>query len=135
MCHLCVHFLCICILSGQSSLPSQTMWQYSVMFLFSIQTIQSTITNHVPVQCYVHLLHPDNPVYHHKPCDSTVLCCCCCCRPTPPWLMGGVRFCCLMGVSVSNNQFISRIYNSPCRLYSNIWTWWDNLLHINRVNL
>ena len=38
-------------------------------------------------------------------------------------------------VSVSNNQFISSIYNSPCRLYSNIWTWWDNLLHINRVNL
>ena len=24
--------------------------------------------------------------------------CCCCCRPTPPWLLGGVRFCCLMGV-------------------------------------
>ena len=38
-------------------------------------------------------------------------------------------------VSVSNNQFISSIYNSPCRLYTNIWTWWDNLLHINRVNL
>ena len=38
-------------------------------------------------------------------------------------------------VNVSNNQFISSIYNSPCRLYSNIWTWWDNLLHINRVNL
>ena len=39
-------------------------------------------------------------------------------------------------VSVSNNQFISSIFNSPCRLYSNIWTWWDNqLLHIMRVNL
>ena len=38
-------------------------------------------------------------------------------------------------VSVSNNLFISSINNSPCRLYSNIWTGWDNLLHINRVNL
>ena len=26
-------------------------------------------------------------------------------------------------VSVSNNQFISSIYNSPYRLYLNIWTW------------
>ena len=26
-------------------------------------------------------------------------------------------------VSVSYNQFISSIYNSPCSLYSNIWTW------------
>ena len=38
-------------------------------------------------------------------------------------------------VIFSNNQFISSINNSPCRLYSNIWTSWDNLLHINRVNL
>ena len=36
---------------------------------------------------------------------------------------------------VSNNLLISNIYNSPCRLYSNIWSWWDRLLHINRVNL
>ena len=33
-------------------------------------------------------------------------------------------------VSVSNNLFISSIYNSPCHLYSNIWTWWKNLLLI-----
>ena len=38
-------------------------------------------------------------------------------------------------VIVSNNVLISNIYNSPCRLYSNIWSWWDSLLHINRVNL
>ena len=36
---------------------------------------------------------------------------------------------------VSNNVLISNIYNSPCRLYSNIWSWWDNLLHINEDNL
>ena len=34
-------------------------------------------------------------------------------------------------VSDSSNLFISSICNSPCRLYSNIWTWWNNLLHIN----
>ena len=38
-------------------------------------------------------------------------------------------------VIVSNNLLISNIYNSPCRLYSNIWSWWNRLLHINRVNL
>ena len=38
-------------------------------------------------------------------------------------------------VIVSNNVLISNIYNSPCRLYSNSWSWWDRLLHINRVNL
>ena len=38
-------------------------------------------------------------------------------------------------VIVSNNLLISNIYNSPCRLYSNIWSWWDSILHINRVNL
>ena len=38
-------------------------------------------------------------------------------------------------VIVSNILLISNIYNSPCRLYFNIWTWWDNLLHINRVNV
>ena len=38
-------------------------------------------------------------------------------------------------VIVSNNVLISNIYNSPCRLYSNIWSWWDSLLLINRVNL
>ena len=38
-------------------------------------------------------------------------------------------------VIVSNNLLISNIYNSSCRLYSNIWSWLDNLLHINRVNL
>ena len=40
-------------------------------------------------------------------------------------------------VIVSNNMLIglSNIYNSPCRLYSNNWCWWDSLLHINRVNL
>ena len=38
-------------------------------------------------------------------------------------------------VIVSNNLLISNIYNSPCRLYLNIWSWWDRLLHINRVNL
>ena len=38
-------------------------------------------------------------------------------------------------VIVSNNVLISNIYNSPCRLYSNSWSWWDSLLHINRVNL
>ena len=26
-------------------------------------------------------------------------------------------------VIVSNNVLISSIYNSPCRLYSNIWSW------------
>ena len=41
----------------------------------------------------------------------------------------------MLRVIVSNNQFISNIYNSPCRLYSNIWTCWNSLLHINRVNL
>ena len=38
-------------------------------------------------------------------------------------------------VIVSNNLLISNIYNSTCRLYSNIWSWWDSLLHINKVNL
>ena len=38
-------------------------------------------------------------------------------------------------VIASNNVLISNIYNSPCRLYSDIWSWWDSLLHINRVNL
>ena len=41
-------------------------------------------------------------------------------------------------VIASNNLLIYSIYNSPCRLYSNIWYWWDSLfplLHINRVNL
>ena len=38
-------------------------------------------------------------------------------------------------VIVSNNLLISNIYNSSCRLYSNIWSWLDSLLHINRVNL
>ena len=38
-------------------------------------------------------------------------------------------------VIVLNNVVISSIYNSPCRLYSNIWTWWDSLLHSNRANL
>ena len=38
-------------------------------------------------------------------------------------------------VIVSNNVLISSIYNSLCRLYSNILSWWDSLLHINRVNL
>ena len=32
---------------------------------------------------------------------------------------------------VSSNLFISNIYSPPYRLYSNIWTCWDNLLHIN----
>ena len=38
-------------------------------------------------------------------------------------------------VIVSNNVLISStcIYNSPCRQYSNIWSWWDSLFHINRV--
>ena len=34
-------------------------------------------------------------------------------------------------VIVSNNVLISNIYNSPCRLYSNIWSWWDSLLHMS----
>ena len=38
-------------------------------------------------------------------------------------------------VIVSNNLLILNVYNSPCRLYSNIWTWWNSLLHINRVKL
>ena len=37
-------------------------------------------------------------------------------------------------VLVSNNVLISCIYNTPCCLYSNIWTWWDSLLHSNRAN-
>ena len=36
---------------------------------------------------------------------------------------------------VSNKVLISNIYNSPCHLYSNVWSWWDSLLHINRANL
>ena len=38
-------------------------------------------------------------------------------------------------VTVSNNLLISNIYISSCRLYSNIWTWWDSLLLMTRVNL
>ena len=38
-------------------------------------------------------------------------------------------------VIVLNILLISNNYNSPCRLYSNIWSWLDSLLHINRVNL
>ena len=38
-------------------------------------------------------------------------------------------------VIVSNNVLISNIYNSPCRLYSNIWTWWHSLMHSDRANL
>ena len=38
-------------------------------------------------------------------------------------------------VIVSNNVLIFSIYNSPCRMYSNIWSLWDSLLHKNRVNL
>ena len=34
-----------------------------------------------------------------------------------------------------NNVVISSIYNSPCRLFSNIWTWWDSILHSNRAKL
>ena len=30
---------------------------------------------------------------------------------------------------VSNNLFISSIYNSTC-IYSYMWTWWDNLLYM-----
>ena len=30
----------------------------------------------------------------------------------------------------SNDLLISSIYNSTCRIYSSIWTWWDNLLYI-----
>ena len=30
----------------------------------------------------------------------------------------------------SNNLLISSIYNSTCRIYSSMWTWWDNLLYI-----
>ena len=44
-------------------------------------------------------------------------------------------FGCMSRVIVSNNVLISNINNSPCRLYSNIWSWWDSLLHIVRVNL
>ena len=29
-----------------------------------------------------------------------------------------------------NNLLISSIYNSTCRIYSNMWTWWDNLLYL-----
>ena len=38
-------------------------------------------------------------------------------------------------VIVSNNVLIFNINNSPCRLYSNIWTWWDSILHSNKVKL
>ena len=38
-------------------------------------------------------------------------------------------------VIVSTEVLISNIYNSPYRLYSNIWSWCDSLLHLNRVNL
>ena len=38
-------------------------------------------------------------------------------------------------VIVLNNVFISNIYTSLCRLYSNDWTEWDSLLHSNRANL
>ena len=38
-------------------------------------------------------------------------------------------------VIVSYNVLISNINNSPCRLYSNIWTWWDSLLHSKEVKL
>ena len=38
-------------------------------------------------------------------------------------------------VVVTNNLLISDNYNSPCCLYSTIWTWWSSLLHINRVIL
>ena len=37
-------------------------------------------------------------------------------------------------VIVSNNLLISSIYNSPCRLYSNMWTWLDSIIHSNRAN-
>ena len=30
----------------------------------------------------------------------------------------------------SNNLLISSIYKSTCRIYSSMWTWWDNLLYI-----
>ena len=30
----------------------------------------------------------------------------------------------------SNNLLISSIYNSTFRIYSSMWTWWDNLLYI-----
>ena len=32
-------------------------------------------------------------------------------------------------ISVSNNLFISSIHNSTCRIYSYMWTWWDNLFN------
>ena len=32
-------------------------------------------------------------------------------------------------IIVSNNLLISRIYNSTFRIYSYMWTWWDNLLY------
>ena len=34
-------------------------------------------------------------------------------------------------IIVSNNLFISSIYNSTCRIYSLMWTWWDNLLYMS----
>ena len=36
----------------------------------------------------------------------------------------------LSRIIVSNNLIISSIFNSTCRIYSYMWTWWDNLLYI-----
>ena len=33
-------------------------------------------------------------------------------------------------IIVSNNLFISSIYISTCRIYSYMWTWWDNQLYM-----
>ena len=37
--------------------------------------------------------------------------------------------------NVSNNIFISNIYNSACSLYYKNWNCWDNFVHISGVNL
>ena len=33
-------------------------------------------------------------------------------------------------IIVSNKLFTSNIYNSTCRIYSYMWTWWDNLVYM-----
>ena len=33
-------------------------------------------------------------------------------------------------IIVSNNLIISSIYNSTCRIYPYMWTWWDSLLYM-----
>ena len=41
--------------------------------------------------------HLENSIQHLNTEDA-LNCCCCCCLPTPPCLLGGVRFCWFMGV-------------------------------------